>query len=94
MKKLLLIAFLVGCSSTPIPPSPPKPPLPDGPEASCADMCKNVRDVLHCKEGQNTAKGATCEAVCDNYQSSGITHRDLRCEASARSCEAFRACSP
>lgn len=67
-------------------------PIPTGTPSDCQDACDNLRK-LHCPAGDPTAKGASCEAVCINTESSGYASMNPRCEAKATSCDAADACS-
>lgn len=77
--------------------SPPPPvdhngPLQTGTDADCAAMCIHLRG-LHCPAGEPTTKGAPCEAVCMNTESSGYASENPRCQAKAVSCAAADACA-
>lgn len=67
-------------------------PLPTGTPSDCQAACDNLRK-LHCPAGEPTAKGASCEAVCINTESSGYASMNPRCEAKASSCDAADACA-
>lgn len=66
-------------------------PLATGTDADCHAMCENLRK-RHCEAGAPTPKGASCEAVCTNIESSGYASENPRCQATAASCEAADAC--
>ncbi len=91
----LLVALASGCStysSIVPPPVNHSGPLRAGTDADCAAMCENLRK-LHCVAGDPTPKGAPCEAVCQNTESSGYASENPRCQAKASSCETADACS-
>jgi hypothetical protein len=100
MKKLLaLMLLLSGCrcqlgcgagivQTTPTD-APDAAPAPSG--ITCADVCAKYR-ALGCPEGNPTAEGEACEAVCENVQSSGIVKLDLACRAGIASCADIDAC--
>ena len=97
IRRLLIQAllFATGCSaysSIAPPPVNHNGPLPTGSDADCSAMCINLRK-LHCPAGDPTPKGAPCEAVCQNTESSGYASENPRCQAKASSCEAADACS-
>jgi hypothetical protein len=82
---------------TPVPQEPSVPiqnhngPLATGNSDDCRDMCVNLR-ARHCPAGDPTPKGATCEAVCENAETSGYASENPRCQAKATSCDAADAC--
>ena len=67
-------------------------PLASGTDADCAAMCDHLR-ALHCPAGDPTPKGAPCEVVCQNVESSGYASENPRCQAAAADCAAADACS-
>lgn len=77
------------CTCTP-PPRPPPSPAPDL-DATCAVACARLRE-LECPDAEATPNGASCEAVCENVQGSGIVAWDLSCRARATSCAAVDSC--
>lgn len=81
MKRLALIAFALAFSACPTTTSTP----------SCATVCANMVK-LDCPSAKPTAKNATCEQVCANFQNSGIAKWDLTCRTLAASCAAADAC--
>jgi hypothetical protein len=92
MKKLLLIACLVGCG-------PYAPPPEDGTKDDCAEACANMIS-LGC-EGANGSPGAdqtygteddlSCERVCLVYMEPPSTMHPA-CVAQASSCEEVDQC--
>lgn len=77
----LLTAFLSTCATlTPTPTS----------TATCADVCFNMQS-LNCPGAQPTAAGASCEAVCTNFQK-GPAPWDLLCRSAAKSCAVMNGC--
>ena len=62
-----------------------------GIEGTCAHACDRLR-VLGCREAEPTPRGATCEDVCENIQSSGFIEWDLACRAAIQGCEAVDLC--
>lgn len=69
----------------------PRPPTPPPGTATCADYCNRLAQ-LKCPDAKPTAEGATCEAVCQNIQESGIVDLNLDCRIEAASCAAADAC--
>lgn len=101
MKIIIRIVAALVCLSysccTPIAPSAVpvqnhNGPLATGSAEDCHAMCGNLR-AHHCPAGDPTRKGATCEAVCENTESSGYASENPRCQARAASCEAADACA-
>jgi hypothetical protein len=84
------LAACVNAGSVP-PPVDHNGPLPTGTDADCSAMCTHLR-ALHCPAGAPTPKGAPCEAVCMNTESSGYASENPRCQAKALSCDAADAC--
>jgi hypothetical protein len=92
---VLALSLADGCSSYSgaiAPPANHNGPLATGTPADCSAMCANLR-ILHCPAGDPTPKGAPCEAVCENTESSGYASENPRCQAKAASCDAADACS-
>ena len=90
---LSLMVLLVGCTPVALPPPVNhNGPLPTGTPSDCQRACDNLRK-LHCSAGEPTSKGASCEEVCMNTESSGYASMNPRCEATASSCEAADACA-
>lgn len=85
---LLVGALLAACGA--FNPPDPRPPVPR-PIATCPGACETLRR-LGCEAGEDTPAGSTCEEVCENLRSSGIVSWDLRCMASAESCEETEEC--
>lgn len=86
-------AAFLGCDPAALqPPVNHNGPLPTGNEADCSAMCSHLRD-LHCPAGDPTPKGAPCEAVCLNTETSGYASENPRCQAKAPSCDAADACA-
>lgn len=92
---LLLLALTEACSPsaalTP-PVANHNGPLPTGTEADCSAMCVHLR-AIHCPAGDPTPKGAPCEAVCLNTESSGYASENPRCQSTAATCDAADACA-
>ena len=94
-KFFLACAALISCSAysgSVAPPVNHNGPLPTGTTGDCIVMCAHLR-VLHCPAGDPTPKGAPCEAVCENTESSGYASENPRCQAKAPSCEEADACT-
>lgn len=83
----LLALTFAACATTPLPPVPPPQPA----TATCADVCANMAK-LDCPSAKPTARGATCERVCQNFQDSGIATWDLPCRSVALSCATADLC--
>lgn len=62
-------------------------PLTPGTQDDCAMACVNLRDH-HCKAGDPTPEGASCEAVCQNTETSGYASENPKCLATIKSCGA------
>lgn len=103
---LLASALLSTCEVGPFPKPPPDPlppspwdaridagpPAPEpAPSSPCARACARFA-ALGCQEAQPTAAGASCAAVCENIESSGVISMDPECVARAESCSIARAC--
>lgn len=99
-----LVGALFGPACAHAPPvlSPPDvmvPPVVDAapesdaaPVDDCAVDCRAWR-AQGCPEGNPTAAGATCEAVCRNLADAGIdSAHQLSCASTATSCAIHRAC--
>lgn len=84
MKTLILVTSLslLWCSS----PRPAPSPEPDTHVLTCADACKNLRE-LGCAEAAPTDAGATCEEVCTNAGDLPVA-----CITRATTCEATESC--
>jgi hypothetical protein len=96
IKKISCVFLLVlGASCSPPAAWPPPvnhtTPISAGTPADCQAMCENLR-LLHCPAGDPTPKGATCEAVCENTESSGYATENPFCQAHVKTCEAADAC--
>ena len=91
---LLLAAALSSGFCQPQPGPPPGPAPLDGSVTACSASCSKYRE-LGCEEGKPTAKGHTCEEVCNNAAESGI---DLGgpadCIAAAKDCASVEKCAP
>jgi hypothetical protein len=81
----LFVFFCVAVACGPI--APPNPPSTE----TCATACARYRE-LGCPGAGPTAKGSTCEAACENLESSGVVTWDVGCRARAPTCDAFDAC--
>lgn len=66
-----------------------KPPvaLTPGTADDCTAACQHLRK-LRCKSGDPTPEGATCEAVCQNTETSGYASENPKCLAQVKSCGA------
>ena len=91
---ILTAITLAGC--TPYSNLPPvvnhNGPIPTGTPADCAAACTTLR-AHHCAAGDPTPKGASCEDVCQNTESSGYASMNPRCVATSADCAAADACS-
>jgi hypothetical protein len=65
----------------------PPVPLTPGTTATCAQACQHRRE-LGCASAQPTQQGGTCEAVCENAETSGYTSENPSCLAQVKSCGA------
>lgn len=94
MRAFIASLLLVSCSTAGIVSAPVNHngPLPTGTVTDCIVMCAHLQ-IMHCPSGDPTPKGATCEAVCENTESSGYASENPRCQAKATSCESADACS-
>jgi hypothetical protein len=90
--RFIAVVLLASCSSALTPPVNHNGPLQAGTVSDCIVMCAHLQ-ILHCPAGDPTPKGATCEAVCENTESSGYASENPRCQAQATSCQAADACS-
>lgn len=95
MKKLaLLLVVLAACHTTPAVPvtETPDAQVDDAaPRATCASWCLHAL-ALDCPAAKPTPKGASCVAVCDNVQDSGVVQWNLTCRSTAKSCAAADDC--
>jgi hypothetical protein len=82
---VVLLLVLAACSTY----SNLKPPvaLTPGTTDDCALACLHLR-ALHCKSGDPTPAGATCEAVCQNTETSGYASENPKCLAQVKACGA------
>ena len=78
MKKAYFLLVLTACCL------PPKPINPD--VFTCETACANMR-TMSCPLGEPTAKGTTCEQVCENTLT-GPARMDVECLSNAKTCEA------
>lgn len=103
----LCALFASTCQVGPFPPSPapsPQPtpapaPSPDPapqpaptPSSACAAACARFA-ALGCQEAKPTAAGASCVAVCQNAEDSGVISLGPDCVAHADSCASATACA-
>lgn len=61
--------------------------LSPGTEADCAQACQHRR-ALGCPSADPTPRGASCEAVCQNAETSGYASENPTCLAQVKSCGA------
>lgn len=91
---VVIAAAFIACPKPTPDPTPPTPDAndsgPTGP-VTCKEVCAHYRQ-LGCKEGDPTPKGATCEQVCDNFQTSGVAKWNLPCRLGVKSCAETSAC--
>ncbi len=97
MNKILSVFLFMAVGCTPQATWPPPAvnhgaPISAGTPADCQAMCENLRR-LHCPGGDPTPKGALCEAVCENTESSGYATENPLCQAHVKTCEAADACA-
>lgn len=85
------IAGFMLCACPDKPPNPPPVDRDASAPATCGDVCTHYRE-LGCKQGNPTPKGASCETVCENYQTSGIAKWNLACRVGVKSCESLDDC--
>ncbi len=91
MKWILLALLAFRCVETP-PPLPPAPMTDAGAidmRTSCKKACERLRS-LGCPEG--SPSGDTCEAICENAETSGVTSVHPDCLANIASCDQIDAC--
>jgi hypothetical protein len=88
-----LAALLLGCPPPPPCVTCPNPDFPDAGDtrSACQRACDHFRE-LKCEEGEATKDGATCEAVCENMQTSNLLSYDLQCAAKAPTCDFIDNC--
>lgn len=92
MKKFLCVFLLSACATyQEVTPAPERPPPVSSPDA-CHDSCE-TRRRLHCPSAEPTPAGASCEAVCQNAESSGYTSINPRCLARITACDQEEACA-
>lgn len=86
---MLSFPLLIASCSTYSAIQPPASPvtLTPGTTADCSAACVNLRR-LHCKSGDPTPQAGTCEAVCQNTESSGYASENPQCLAKVKSCGA------
>jgi hypothetical protein len=90
MKAFLLLALLAfRCVETPMP--PPSPPGIDAGSAksSCAEACNHLRSI-GCPEG--SPDGDTCEAICENAETSGLGSVNPTCLSKITTCDQIDGC--
>jgi hypothetical protein len=73
--------------------NPPPPPAPHdaGTPADCTAACEHLR-ALKCPEGEPTAKGATCEDVCNHAEQSGTITLWPGCMVKLKACPEIESC--
>ena len=92
MKKLLLVlTFLVGCSSNP-PANPNYPEAETGGAVFCEKACKRMEE-LSCKLAKPTPDGRTCETVCKKYTPPSPVGWKPECLSKAPSCAEAERCA-
>lgn len=87
---LTAVPWLTGCPSDPKPPQPRRD-IDAGPPVSCDAYCKHIRE-LGCAQAKATRKGADCETVCRNIESSGYVENTRACSMAATTCAGVDAC--
>ena len=87
MKLLRTIPFLFLFSLASCPDKKPTPAF----KADCVDVCIHAT-TLGCDWARMTAKGAPCQTVCENMQTSGISYWDLDCRVAADTCATMDQC--
>lgn len=71
----------------------PRPVQPDaGTPADCDAACKHLR-ALKCPEGEPTAKGASCEDVCNNAENSQTITLSPVCVVKIKTCDEVDSCT-
>ncbi len=88
MRALLLAAALTAAHCTEPKPAPPPPDPVDMP--TCAKACARLMK-LGCHDGDPTAEGASCVAVCENAADSP-SPLPVACVTRAADCEAAAQC--
>jgi hypothetical protein len=78
---VIVLGFITGC------PGPGPAPVPV--TASCETSCDHLR-AMHCKEGDPTPRGGTCEEVCRVATANGVDF--IRCAFPAQDCAALAGC--
>jgi hypothetical protein len=84
MKKILIaLALTIGC--TQINPNVPPYHEPNDDEL-CEPACKNMRDVLHCSQGENIDDHTTCEQFC-HYMTKNGHGMNNACRIKVKTCQ-------
>lgn len=95
MDGVLLFAlglFVLGSRCKPDPVIYRPMPADAGTPADCDAACKHLR-ALKCPEGEPTAKGASCETVCNNTEGSGTITLSPACVAQIQTCSEVDSCT-
>lgn len=89
-----LVTLLGACSSLPLtrPPENHNAPLATGSAEDCRAACEKGR-TLHCLYAEPTPEGASCEAVCNNTESSGYASMNPRCLKAITACDQESDCA-
>lgn len=66
--------------------------LTPGTADDCAQACQHLR-ALGCESGSPTQQGGTCEAICQNTETSGYASEHPQCLAQIKSCDEEDACA-
>lgn len=75
------------------PPADVRPkPVEAGTPEDCAAACAHMAQ-LGCEEAKPTPKGATCEDVCNNVESSGTITLSPACVVKITKCEEIDSCT-
>lgn len=73
-------------------PGPGPAPHDAGTPADCRSACDRLR-ALKCPEGEPTAKGSTCEAVCEHSEQSGTVTLWPACVTKIQKCAEVDSCT-
>ena len=85
---LIVIALLVGCSSSSTGSGQTSTTHPKPQVTSCSTACFHLSD-MNCEEAMSLPDGTTCENFCLETQSLGHG-LNISCAIKSKSCESFR----